>query len=107
MPATSTCKLKVVRRSQYADYLRAYKIFVNRRQIGTIARDGVLDVEVQSGLLTIDASVDWGRSQPLTIEAAPNQTIEIEVANHWGALLGLWAITFGSRTYLTLKHLQA
>ena len=106
MPAASACRLKVIRRSGYADYLRSYKILVNGAQVGIIARNGVLDVEVPSGQITIEARVDWGRSQALAVEAVPNQTIEIEVANNWGALLALWAITFGSRTYLTLKNLR-
>jgi hypothetical protein len=106
MPAASTCRLRVIRRSGYADYLRSYKIFVNGMLVGTIAPKGILDVDVPSGQLTIEARVDWGRSQALAVAAAPNQTIEIEVANNWGALLALWATTFGSRTYLTLKHLR-
>jgi hypothetical protein len=106
MPAGRTCILKVWR-SGYMDRLRSYKIFVNGTQVGTIARNTVLDIEIPSGLLTIEARIDWGRSRPLTIEATPDQKIEVEVSNHWGALLGLWAITFGFRSYLALKRLPS
>ncbi len=101
------CKLRFVRGSGYADRLRRYNIFVNGAQVGTIARDAVLDLEVPRGPLTIEARIDWCRSQPLTIEATPDQRIEIEVLNNWGALLALWGITFGFRTYLILKRLPA
>ena len=107
MSTGATCTLRIVRGSGYADRLRSYKIFINGAQVGTIARDTVLDLQVPSGPLTIEARLDWGRSQPLTIEATPDQRIEIEVSNHWGALLALWGITFGFRTYLTLKRLPA
>jgi hypothetical protein len=107
MSTGATCTLRIVRGSGYADRLRSYKIFINGAQVGTIARDAVLDLEVPSGPLTIEARIDWGRSQPLTIEATPDQRIEIEVSNHWGTLLAIWAITFGFRTYLTLKRLPA
>jgi hypothetical protein len=107
MSAGATCMLRLVRGSGYADWFRRYKIFINGAQVGTIARDAVLDLEVPSGPLTIEARIDWGRSQPLTVEATPDQRIEIEVSNHWGALLALWGITFGFRTYLTLKRLPA
>jgi hypothetical protein len=83
---------------------RSYKLFINGRQVGSIARNAVLDLEAPSGPLTIDARIDWGRSRPLRIDAAPKQKIEIEVSNHWGALLSLWAITFGFRSYLVLKQ---
>ncbi len=99
--------LRIVRGSGLADRFRQYKIFVNGAEAGTIARDSVLDLEVPSGPLTIEARIDWGRSRPLTIEAAPGERIEVEVLNHWGALLALWGITFGFRTYLTLKRLPA
>jgi hypothetical protein len=107
MSTGATCMLRLVRGSGYADSLRRYKIFINGAQVGTIARDAILDLEVPSGPLTIEARIDWGRSQPLTIEATPDQRIELEVLNHWGALRALWGITFGFRTYLTLKRLPA
>ena len=105
MPTGATCLLRIIRRSGYADRIRAYKIFINGTEVGTIARNSVRDFEIPSGPVTIEARIDWGRSQPLTVEAKPGETIEIEVANRWGALLGLWAITFGFRSYLTLKRL--
>jgi hypothetical protein len=104
MPAAATSHLKIIRRGGYADALRSYKIFINDEQVGSIARHATLELDVPSGPLKVEARVDWGRSSPLTIEAAPNQAIEVEVSNHWGALLSLWAITFGYRSYLILKQ---
>jgi hypothetical protein len=80
---------------------------VNGTQVGTIARDAVLDLDVPSGPLTLEARIDWGRCRPLTIEATPNRRIEVEVSNNWGALLGIWAVTFGFRSYLKLTELPA
>jgi hypothetical protein len=105
MVTGATCMLRIVRRSGYADALRSYKIFINGTAAGSIARNSVLDLEVPSGPLTIEARVDWGRSRPLAIEVAPGKKLEIEVSNHWGALLSLWAATFGYRSYLILKQL--
>jgi hypothetical protein len=105
MVTGATCMLRIVRRSGYADALRSYRIFINGTAVGSIARNSVLDLEVPSGPLTIEARVDWGRSRPLAIEALPSKKFEIEVSNHWGALLSLWAATFGYRSYLMLKQL--
>jgi hypothetical protein len=104
MQPDGTCSIRFVRRSQAVDMFRSYSIFINNVRVGTIARGASLEVEVPSGPLAIEARLDWGRSRPLKIEAAPNQKIEIEISNHWGALLGLWAATFGFRTYLVLKQ---
>jgi hypothetical protein len=105
MVTGDTCMLRIVRRSGFADALRSYKVLINGKAVGSIARNSVLDLEVPSGPLTIEARVDWGRSRPLAIEALPGKKFEIEVSNHWGALLSLWAATFGYRSYLILKQL--
>jgi hypothetical protein len=55
MPAGPTCTLKIVRHSGYADRLRSYSIFVDGKQVGTIARNSVLDLEVPAGPCTIEA----------------------------------------------------
>ena len=107
MSGNASCMLRVVRGSGYADWLRNYKILVNGAEAGIIAPKSVLDVEVPCGKVTVEARLDWGRSQPLTIEAAPGQRIDVEVSNHWGALLALWGSTFGYRNYLLLKRVTA
>lgn len=106
MPTGGTSKLKIIRHSGYADRLRSYKIFVNDKHVGNVARNSVLDLEVPSGPLKVQARIDWGRSRQLVVNAAPNQTIEIEVSNRWGPFLGLWGATFGAGSYLLLKQLS-
>ena len=107
MSAGATCTLRIVRHSGYADFLRSYKIFVNGAEAGTIARNSVLDLTVPSGPVAIEARIDWGRSRPLTIDAAPGQRIEVEVYNTWGAFLAIWGVTLGYRSYLTVRQLPA
>jgi hypothetical protein len=85
--------------------LRSYRILVDGNAIGSVARGSVLEVEVPGGPHSIEARIDWGRSMPLRIDAAPGKRIEIEVSNNWGALLALWGVTFGYRSYLLLKQL--
>lgn len=104
MLAGPTCTLRV-RRSGYVDLLRSYKILINGTRVGKIARNSVLDLNVPSGPITIEARIDWARSRPLMIVATPNQKIEIEVSNRWGA--DLWALTFGFRSYLTLEQVPS
>jgi hypothetical protein len=107
MAVGDACAIRLVRRSSFSDRLRSYRILVDGNEVGSIANNSTLDLQVPEGSRTIEARIDWGRSKPMTIVATPNQTIEIEVSNHWGPLLSLWAISFGSGSYLTLKHLPA
>ena len=104
MVQTGVCTIKIVRSSQYADMLRSYRIMLNGETVGSIARDSVLEIVAPAGKATIEARIDWGRSQPLTIDARPDETIEIEVSNPWGSALAIWAITFGRNSYLALRQ---
>jgi hypothetical protein len=85
--------------------LRSYQIFIDGKNVGALGRNDALEVKAPAGSLTIEARLDWGRSEPLTITAAPNRKIEIEVTNNWGALLSIWAVTFGKNTYLKLRQI--
>jgi len=105
MTSEQSCDVRIVRRGGFADALRSYRIFVNGQDVGAIGRDSVLDFKVPPGPATIEARIDWGRSRPLTIEASPGRRTEIEVSNRWGALLALWAVTFGAGSYLSLRPL--
>jgi hypothetical protein len=106
MPTSTTSKLKITRHGGFADRLRSYKIFVNDEHVGNVARNSVLDLDVPSGAVKVQARIDWGRSRPLVVNAAPNQTIEVEVSNNWSPLLALWAATFGAGSYLRLEELR-
>jgi hypothetical protein len=107
MTSGTACALRIIRHSGYADLLRSYEIIVNGTRVGRLPRESVLELEVPCGPVTIEARLDWGRSRPLRIEAAPGKTIEVEVSNTWGALLALWGATFGFRSYLTVKQLNS
>jgi hypothetical protein len=94
----NTSTIRLVRPSLLVDVLRSYRILVN----GKIGNNSTLEVKIPASPVTIEARLDWVRSQPLTIHAAPDQMIEIEVRNHWGASRALWAISFGRNSYLVL-----
>ena len=106
MPTGATSKLKIVRHGGYSDRLRSYKVFVNDEHVGNVARNSALDLDVPSGAVKVQARIDWGRSRPLVVNAAPNQTVEVEVSNNWGPLLGIWGATFGAGSYLLLRELN-
>jgi hypothetical protein len=107
MAEANMCTIRVVRRGAFADLIRSYEILLNGKSAGSIANKGTLEFAAPAGANTLEAKIDWGRSRPLTIDAAPGQTVEIEVSNHWGPLLALWAITFGKNSYLVLTQRPA
>jgi len=105
MTDARACKIRFIRTSQYADMLRTYQLRIDGRNVGTIARDDAFEVVVPAGDHLIEARIDWARSRPLAVRAAPGEAVEIEVSNRWGAWLALWAITFGKNSYLELAEI--
>ncbi|MCK1352607.1 hypothetical protein IVB56_16265 [Bradyrhizobium sp. CW7] len=106
MTYANACTIRFVRASQYADWLRSYELWVNGTSVGKLARNGVLEITLPAGACTIEATIDWGRSQPLVVRTTPGQTVEIEVRNRWGAWAALWAISFGKNSYLVLTEVE-
>jgi hypothetical protein len=102
MAGDGTCKIRLVRPSRLADRIRSYNILVNGKSAGFIGNNGTLEIAAPAGAITIQAAIDWARSAPLTVNALPDQTIEIEVSNPWSSWKALWAVTFGRNTYLLL-----
>lgn len=107
MAQDAMCTIRVVRPSLLADTLRSYKILLNGNVAGSIGHNGTLEIAAPAGTVTIEARIDWCRSNALTVNAVPGQTVEIEVRNNWGAFLGLWAVTFGRNSYLRLTQRAA
>jgi hypothetical protein len=102
MVEDNTSTIRLVRPPLLVDVLRSYRILVNGKEAGKIANNSTLETRVAAGPVTIEARLDWVRSEPLTIHAVPGQTLEVEVRNHWGTSRALWAISFGRNTYLLL-----
>jgi hypothetical protein len=105
MTDANACRIRFVRPFQYADMLRSYQLRIDGRNVGKVARNDTLEITAPPGDHRIEASIDWGRSRPLVIRAAPGETVDVEVRNRWSALLALWAITFGKNSYLMLTEL--
>jgi hypothetical protein len=98
-----TARIRLIRHGGYVDMFRSYRIYADGQERGRIGRNSVLELEVPSGSVTLEARLDWCRSQPLKIVAPAGQTVAIEAVNNWGPLLALWGVTFGCRSYLKLE----
>ncbi len=96
--------IRIIRMSGYRDRDRRYEIYVNGVRIGVVPRDSVVDFQVPSGQLVVEARTGRGGSRPLLIDATPEQRIEIEVTRRGGLLPGFLAEAIGSPTYLVLRE---
>lgn len=92
--------IRLVRPKRYADMIRSYRIFLNGREVGSIGNGGVLEFAAPAGRNTLVGKIDWARSEPFEIVTQPGETVEVEIANRWGAFLSIWGVTFGMNSYL-------
>jgi hypothetical protein len=97
--------LRVIRRNRFADALRSYRIYVDGKEAGKVPNGGMLELRCPAGEVTVQASIDWCESTPISVRIAPNAVTEIEVTSGWRLLFALIAITFGRKTYLRLTPL--
>ena len=72
--------IRITRATPYKDMLRAYKIFIDGVYRGDIRRNGVKEFEVENGIHTVCAKIDWCNSNELCVEVA-DSTVELEVGN--------------------------
>jgi hypothetical protein len=85
MPTT----ISVSRDSGYADRLRDYRVLLDGPEIGRIGDAGERSFEVAAGRHQLMMKVDWGRSNILSFEIGPDQSMKF----HCGSSLRGWRLT--------------
>jgi hypothetical protein len=73
--------------------------------VGSSASDSALSLTVPCGPVTIEARIDWERGPRSVVNATPERTPEIEVANNLGPLYLPYLWRFARRPYLVLRQL--
>jgi hypothetical protein len=102
MPTT----ISVSRDSGYADRLRDYRVLLDGAEIGRVRHGGERSFEVAAGRHQLMMKVDWGRSNILSFEIDPDQSMKFRCGSSlggWRILLTLYYATFGFRNYLWLR----
>ena len=101
---TGRATLILRRGGGYADRMRAYRILIDGADAGEVRRNDRVVLDVPAGPVTVQARIDWARSKPMQLTLGDGEEAEIEVSNTHGAILAVWAITFGMNNYLTLTR---
>ena len=85
--------VRLKRASEIADLLRAYKIIVDDRQVGTIRTGGEVAFDVAPGRHSIWLRIDWAESNKLEV-VSDGLPLELECGSNFA----------GWRTFLGVKH---
>jgi hypothetical protein len=98
--------LRFYRPTQFADFLRCYRLFVDEVCVGQIVTGGELDVEVPAGRHEVRARIDWCSSNRLLLDIGQGDKCNLEVGSSlggWRLLLALLYITLWTSDYLYLR----
>jgi cold shock CspA family protein len=97
--------IRITRESGYADVLRAYKVVLDGKVIGTIRDGQQVEFDVAPGRHQLQLKIDWCRSNIVDFEV-DGGTVEFECGSNVGGCNGMMAIyyvVFLSGEYLWLR----
>jgi hypothetical protein len=90
----------------WTDRLRAYKVAIDDEVVGSIGHGEEKVFEVSPGRHRVQLHIDWGRSQPVEVDA--QEDAEVRLTCHGrNPLLALYWITVGRDRYVVLEPAAA
>ncbi len=98
--------LRITRGTSYADRLRAYKIRIDGKTVGTIRAKETKDISIVPGEHDVVITIDWARSNIVKISAMEGKVVEMECGSNlvgWRLMLILVYVTFLRHKYLWLR----
>jgi hypothetical protein len=97
-------EIEIARRAGYNGMARELRILVDGRKAGVVRNGKTLSLSTPAGRHEIVGQMDWIKSKPITVEAAPGRKVTVE-AKLCNAFLALFAL-FGMVPYISLRELR-
>ena len=103
-------QIEITRSSEYANRLRSIQIFIDNEQVGSISNGETKSFDISEGSHTVQAKIDWGRSNIATIEVEEGKKKSLKMTsfakhNPLGTLAAIFYTTIASDRYLRLEEL--
>lgn len=102
-------QIEITRSSEYANRLRSIKIFIDNEHAGSISNGETKSFDVSEGSHSVQAKIDWGRSNTVTIEIGKDEKKSLKMTsfakhNPLGTLAAIYYTTIASDRYLRLEE---
>lgn len=81
--------IKIQRIKEFNNSMRDYKIFIDGKQVGTIAYGETKDFTTSAGKHNVTAKIDWCSSPDILIDVKENETIALNIS---GFKISKWLI---------------
>lgn len=101
-------QIEITRSSEYANRLRDIKIFIDNQHAGSISNGKTEVFEVPEGNHVIQAKIDWGRSNIVSVELKGDEKKAFRMTsfarhNPLGTFAAIYYTTIASDRYLRLE----
>ncbi|MFD1552947.1 hypothetical protein [Putridiphycobacter roseus] len=77
-----TKTIEITRVEQYANKARVIRIYINGVKVGFLRDGETKSFEVPATNHEIYAKIDWCKTRPLKIDAAKNETVQLELGSN-------------------------
>lgn len=94
-------KINLTRKSEFKNALRKYTILVDGNDVGSIGNGKSLQIDIEPGMHTIQAKIDWCTSNTIEFDTENDELIEFEVCSSSGG--AIWNTFFNSSNFLSLN----
>jgi len=101
-----TSKLIISRPKQSIDLSRKYKVYIDDKEVMTLAYSQEKEVDIEPGSHKIYLKIDWCRSNFLSVDIVDNQTQKFICGSNikgWRYILGILYVTVWYNKYLFIK----
>lgn len=98
--------IKITRTKQFANKLRSISIFINKKEVDSLAEGETKNFELDAGINEIYVKIDWCKTKPLKIDIRKNETQEFILGSNaagWKILFSIYYIAYKTENYLYLK----
>ncbi len=100
-------KLTIKRKSSItgSDVMRAYKIFIDDKEVGSIKSGKTESFELSNGEHSIQLKIDWCSSRKVGFNITDNETTQMECYTSGGGLFSGINALVNKNNYITIKVL--
>lgn len=95
--------VKIHRGNQFADVVRAYKIYIDGEEKSEIRRDSTEEFFIPEGTHRISLKIDWCGSPEIVFNVRTEEIVEFDCGNNTKLFLAFYYVLLAPNEYLWLR----
>jgi hypothetical protein len=88
----------------WVDRARKYKVEIDGQKVGVISKGKRVSFDVPPGSHDVMLRIDWTRSEPVRVDLADNEEVELFCEPNANLFTVLYFVSFGRKKYIGLRR---